>query len=78
MTATARNTIQELHRLAILIDRYRHRWGSHPSDRMVGWVDSYEALRHELHETQQGRAYWAAYCDKMGFDASHNAYDLLA
>lgn len=59
--------------LSKLIHKYAHRWGAEPSNRLCGWVDEYNNLRSE-HRFGAFRKY----CERHGFDESHNGHDSLA
>ena len=64
--------IDELTRLSSLLHKYAHRWCEFPSERMVRWVDEYNALKASWPWA------WEHYCKGKGLDPSHDAFDCLA
>lgn len=66
------NPAKRLPELGSLIQRYAHRWGPNPSQRMLGWVDEY----NDLKAAHPGA--FAAYCKGRGICPTHDGYDCLA
>lgn len=66
--------LARLAKLAKQLAKYAHRWSESPSQRMLNWVDEYEALRAEL----QREGMWKIYCEHVGYSRDHDAYDHLA
>jgi len=64
--------IKRLEYLGGMISKYSHCWGENPSARLSGWVIEYTNLKHANREA------FNAFCDKHGFDRSHDGYDCLA
>lgn len=62
----------EMQRLSGLLAKYAHRWGGNASNRMLGWVDSYNDLRSE------NRELFLSYCTEYGLALDHDGYDCLA
>ena len=62
----------EMQRLSGLLTKYAHRWSENASNRMLGWVDSYNDLRSE------NRELFLSYCTEYGLALDHDGYDCLA
>ena len=63
---------KEMQRLSGLLAKYAHRWSDSASNRMLGWVDSYDDLRREH------RDLFLNYCIENRLALDHNGYDCLA
>ena len=63
-------TVERLHRLNTLLNKYGHRWGETASQRMYDWVDEYTAAH--------GTPVWNEFCAKYGRSTDHDAYDCMA
>ena len=71
MTKQLDKQFKRLAMLSFYITKYSSLCGK--SSRVFGWVAEYNNLRAGMPWEQ-----WKQYCDKMGYDESHDGYDHLA
>ena len=64
--------ITQLETLSKNLNKYAHRWGENPSNRMYTWLDTYNDLK------DKHKSAWLTYCKKNGYDPKHDAADNLA
>jgi len=64
--------IIKLRTLGNLLHKYKHRYGPDASNRMLRWIDEYNDIK-----SMHPRAF-AQYCEEVGADPTHHAYDCLA
>lgn len=71
VNSTPERKFKRLGELSKYINKYADLWGT--SDRLYGWVDEYNLLRSSMSWED-----WQEYCQQMGYDPHHDAYDCLA
>ena len=64
--------IKRLNYLRGMLNKYSHRWGENPSQRMYDWVDEYNDIKTD------NRSVWDLYCKETGLAPDHDAYDCMA